>query len=68
MARKSLKIKMTNGRGEEVSFFGVEGSTRFRDRLLDSILFLSETGGKIVYSEKEKRAGGLRIVKVWNSC
>lgn len=25
MARKSLKIKMTNGRGEEVSFFGVEG-------------------------------------------
>lgn len=49
-------------------FFGVEGSTRFRDPLLDGILFLGEARGKIVYSEKEQWAGGLRIVKVWNSC
>lgn len=68
MARKSLKIKMTNGRREEVSFFGVEGSARFRDPLIVGILFLCETGGKIVYSEKEEWAGGLRTMKVWNSC
>lgn len=35
--------------------------------LPDGILFLSEGGGNIVYSERREWAGGLRrVVKVWN--